>query len=88
MYENKIVKGGEITAQGVFESGSGAFYIMVVPKSETASNVAMLDVKLSQNTNSIAYPFVAGVWNPVVVNSINVKSTDLSDYRIFYGETL
>lgn len=88
MYENKIVKGGEITAQGAFKSDSGAFYIMVVPKGDTASNVAMLDVKLSQNTNSIAYPFVAGVWNPVVVNSVNVKSADLSDYRIFYGETL
>lgn len=88
-YEDKIVRGGEITGTGLFNKAqSGAFYIMIVPKTEDAANVAILNVKISQNANLIDYPFVAGMWNPVVVNSVDVKSADLSNYRIFYGETL
>lgn len=88
-YEDKIVKGGEITSQGVFDKGTnGTFYLMIVPKAEDAGNVAILNVKISQNTERIDFPFVAGMWNPIVVNSVDVKANDLSNYRIFYGETL
>lgn len=88
-YEDKIIRGGEITSAGIFQSSSkGTFYLMLVPKTEQTPNIAILNVKISQNDKSLDYPFVALMWNPVVVNSVNVKSTDLSNYRIFYGETL
>lgn len=87
-YEDKIVRGGEITAAGDFKTENGAFYLMVVPKAEDASGIAVLTVKLSMNKEQVEYPFVAGTWNPVVCNAINVKSQDLASYRIFYGETL
>ena len=88
MYENLIMGGGEITSQGTFKANSSAFYLFIVPKSESASSIAVLNVKLSRNKQNTDYPFVAGMWNPVVVNSVDVKSTDLQNYRIFYGGTL
>lgn len=81
---DKIIKGGEITAQGEFSEVS-AFYIMLVPKTTDAASVGILNVKLSQNDELIDYPFAVGVWNPVVVNKVNVKSEDLAKYRIFWG---
>lgn len=88
-YEDKIVRGGEITSQGTFKSTpKGAFYIMVVPKAGDASNVTILNVKISQNGTNIDFPFVAGSWNPVVVNSVSIKQEDLDNYRIFWGEAL
>ena len=88
MYEDKIISGGEITAQGTFDAPNGAMYLFLSPKSEDASQIGILEAKISQNKEAIEYPFVAGMWNPVVVNSVDVKSTDLQNYRIFYGETL
>lgn len=85
--DNKILRGGEITAQGEFNEVS-AFYIMLAPKTTEAASVGILNVKLSQNDSLIDFPFAVGMWNPVVVNSVEVKSTDLQNYRIFYGETL
>ena len=87
MYENLIMGGGEITAQGEFNEVS-AFYIMLVPKTEDASSVGILNVKLSQNEGLIDFPFAVGMWNPVVVNKVNVKSSDLTNYRIFWGADL
>lgn len=81
---DKILKGGEITEQGIFDKIS-AFYIMLVPKSTDASSIGILNVKLSQNEDMVSFPFVIGVWNPVVVNKINVASSDLTNYRIFWG---
>lgn len=83
-FDDKIFRGGEITAQGEF-SDAGAFYIMLVPKTTEASSVGILNVKLSQTDGLIDFPFAVGVWNPVVVNKVNVKSTDLTSYRIFWG---
>lgn len=82
--EDKILRGGEITAQGEFNEVS-AFYIMLVPKGTDAGSVGILNVKLSQNEGLIEYPFAVGVWNPVVVNKVNVKTEDLTKYRIFWG---
>lgn len=81
--EDKNLEGGEITAQGVFDKNS-AFYIMLVPKTTEASSVGILNVKLSQNDDMIDFPFSVGSWNPVVVNKVNVKSSDLTNYRIFW----
>ena len=88
MYEDKIIKGGEITSQGVFKSNGGAFYIFITPKTEDASSSSVLNVKLSGNTELTDFPFVSYIWNPVLVNEVNIKSSDLSNYRIFWGETL
>lgn len=88
MYENLIMSGGEITSQGSFKTDNGAFYLFITPKSESASSIAVLNVKLSRNKQNTDYPFVAGIWNPVVVNSVDVKGEDLTNYRIFWGETL
>lgn len=88
MYEDKIVRGGEITSQGEFVPQNGAMYLFIAPKVESAASVGVFNVKLSRNESFTDYPFVAGIWNPVVVNNINIKSEDLTNYRIFYGETL
>lgn len=82
--DDKILRGGEITAQGEFNEVS-AFYIMLVPKATEAASVGILNVKLSQNDSLIDFPFAAGMWNPVVVNKVNVKESDLTSYRIFWG---
>lgn len=84
-FKDKILGGGEITTQGKF-TANGAFYIALAPKTTTASNVAVLNVKLSSNAVYTDFPFAIGTWNPVLVNEIDVKSSDLSDYRIFWGE--
>lgn len=88
MFDDKIVNGGEITAIGNFKSDNGAFYIFIAPKSDSASGIGIFNVKLSQRKENTDYPFVVGMWNPVVVNSVNVKSEDLTNYRFFWGETL
>ena len=82
--DDKILRGGEITAAGEFNEDS-AFYIMLVPKTTDASSVGILNVKLSQNEGLIDFPFAVGMWNPVVINKVNVKSSDLTNYRIFWG---
>ena len=82
--DDKILRGGEITAQGEFNEVS-AFYIMLVPKSTDAASVGILNVKLSQLEDMVDFPFAVGMWNPVVVNKVNVKSSDLANYRVFWG---
>lgn len=82
--DDKILRGGEITAQGEFKEVS-AFYIMLVPKSTDAASVGILNVKLSQLEDMVDFPFAVGMWNPVVINKVNVKSSDLTNYRIFWG---
>lgn len=81
---DKILSGGEITSQGEFKEVS-AFYIMLVPKSTDAASVGILNVKLSQLEDVVDFPFAVGMWNPVVINKVNVKSADLANYRIFWG---
>lgn len=81
---DKILSGGEITSQGEFNKVS-AFYIMLVPKSTDAASVGILNVKLSQLEDMVDFPFAVGMWNPVVINKVNVKSADLANYRIFWG---
>lgn len=82
--DDKILRGGEITTQGEFNEVS-AFYIMLVPKNTDAASVGILNVKLSQLEDMVDFPFAVGMWNPVVVNKVNVKSSDLTNYRIFWG---
>ena len=82
--DDKILRGGEITTQGGFDEVS-AFYIMLVPKSTDAASVGILNVKLSQLEDMVDFPFAVGMWNPVVINKVNVKSSDLTNYRIFWG---
>lgn len=82
--DDKILRGGEITSLGEFNKVS-AFYIMLVPKSTDTASVGILNVKLSQNDGLIDFPFAVGMWNPVVVNKVNVQSADLTNYRIFWG---
>lgn len=85
MFEDKISIGGEITAQGEFAPSTKVFYLFVAPKSDTTPSVAVLNVKLAYNDDLMEYPFVAGVWNPIVINKINVTSDNLTNYRIFWG---
>lgn len=89
LYEDIIMSGGEITKQAHFTlEGKEAFFLFLSPKTEDVSNSTTLNVKLSRNKVVAAFPFVAGMWNPVLVNQLNVTSTDLANYRIFWGATL
>lgn len=83
--QDKILNGGEITAQGDFTLDAMTFYIFLAPKNEDASGIAILDATLNYADKPTAFPFIAGTWNPVVVKKLSVKSTDLTNYRIFYG---
>lgn len=85
LMNDKIRNGGEITSQGEFNK-VGCFYIMLVPKSTDAEAVHVLNVQLADTTGLIDFPFVSSTWNPVVCTKLNVKSEDLTSYRIFYGE--
>lgn len=87
MYEDKIISGGEITAQGTFDAPKGAMYLFLAPKNEDASQIAILEAKISQNNDSTEYPFFTGGWNPVLVNSVNINGEELNNYRIFWGAT-
>lgn len=83
---DKILRGGEITATGrQADIKESAYYLMIIPKSEDASNFTVFNVKLSGEKEFKNFPFVVGQWNPVIINDIDVTSTDLSNYRIFYG---
>ena len=83
--QDKILNGGEITAQGDFTLDAMPFYIFLAPKNEQAPGIAILNVTLNYASETTAFPFIAGAWNPVVVKNLSVKSTDLTNYRIFYG---
>lgn len=84
--QDKILNGGEITVQGEFTLDGGLpFYVFLAPKNEDASGIAILDATLNYADKPTAFPFIAGAWNPVVVKKLSVKSTDLTNYRIFYG---
>lgn len=84
-FEDLIIKGGEITKAEVFEPKHNVCLLALVPKSESATSVAVLNVKLSGNKEMTDYPFYVGGWNPVVVNKVNVIEQNLTDYRIFWG---
>lgn len=85
IFSDKILRGGEITAQGKFK-GNGAFYIALAPKTTDASSVVIMNVKLSGNKDFTDFPFSVGVWNPIVVNEVDVTQANLTNYRIFWGE--
>lgn len=82
---DKIRNGGEITSQGEFNK-VGCFYIMLVPKLEDAASVYVMNVQLADTAGLVDFPFMSSTWNPVVCTKLNVKSEDLTNYRIFYGE--
>lgn len=84
--QDKILNGGEVTSQGDFTlDGSRPFYIFLAPKSENAGSIAILNVRLTYGQDITAFPFLAGAWNPVVLDTLNVSAQNLADYRIFYG---
>lgn len=86
MYTNdKILGGGEITAQGTFDRNGDVFYIFLMPKADSAPAVAALTARLPYNNESTVFPFQAGQWNPVVLKELSVSQSDLSSYRIFWG---
>ena len=84
-FQDLIVKGGEITKAEIFKPEDKVCLLMLVPKSESAASVAVLNVKLSGNKERIDYPFVVGAWNPVLINEANIVQQNLTDYRIFWG---
>lgn len=81
--DDKIVRGGEITEAKKFSEM--AFYVMLVPKSADAASVAVMSANLTYNKGYSDFPFAVGVWNPVVLSGLDVKSSDLTNYRIFWG---
>lgn len=84
-FEDLILKGGEITKAELFKPEGKVCLLMLVPKSKEATIVSVLNVKLSGNKEKIDYPFMVGVWNPILVNEVNVVQQNLTDYRIFWG---
>lgn len=86
MYLNdKILRGAEITSQGVFDNNGQPFYLFMIPKVETAGSSAVISAQPLMEKVSKDFPFSAGIWNPVVLNSVNLTAENLQNYRIFYG---
>lgn len=84
--EDKILRGGEITAQGDFRHNGGQpFYLFLAPKHDEAKNIAILNTVLTYSREQVSFPFIAGVWNPVVLDAVSITAENLSNYRIFWG---
>lgn len=83
--QDKILRGGEITAQGTFTMDGLPFYIFLMPKDDTETSLAVLTVQLPYNREETAFPFQPGIWNPVAVMSLDVTESDLTSWRIFWG---
>lgn len=82
---DKITFGDEIKSQGLFKKESQPFYLFLVPKSDSSPTVALLNIKLVYGEDIQEFPFTVGTWNPTIVEALDVKEKDLSDFRIFYG---
>lgn len=83
--QDKILRGGEITAQGTFTRDGLPFYVFLMPKEDMEATPAVLTVRLPYNREETAFPFQPGIWNPVAVTSLDVEASDLTSYRIFWG---
>lgn len=83
--EDKITKGSEIKQAGLFENNGNPFYLFLMPVSESAGASAVISCKLAYEDYYQEFPFTANAWSPTVVNGVNIKSQDLTNYRIFYG---
>lgn len=85
--QDKITKGGEITAAGTFMIGDRQpFYIFIVATTDAASASAVMTGRIVYNKEDTPVPLVAGMWNPVVLSSAEITEDMLSNYRIFYGQ--
>lgn len=84
--DDKILKGGEITAAGAFSrDGNLPFYIFLTGRSEEAPVSTVMDAILKYGKSRQPFPLTVGMWNPVVFESVTVTSETLSSYRIFWG---
>ena len=84
--QDKIIKGGEITASGKFSINGFPFYLFISPKADTAASTIVVNAKLAYNDAPTDFPLISGVWNPVVLNEVEISEENLSDYRIFWGQ--
>lgn len=84
-FSDLIVKGGEVTKAELFVPEDKVCLLMLTPKTESSPSVEIISVKLSENKSMVDYPFVAGMWNPVVVKKANITAGNLNNFRIFWG---
>lgn len=85
--EDKILNVGEITSSGDFtlNGGLSAFYLFLIPKSDSANSIAVLSCIVSKSKTAVNTPLMTGTWNPIVINKVSLSSTNLSNYRVFWG---
>ena len=60
--QDKITRGGEVTAAGRFTSPGGSFYLFIAPKTENVDSVAAVTARLIYNNEDAPVPLTAGVW--------------------------
>lgn len=83
--QDKIINGGEIVDAGKFTKNGHPFYICMIPKDADSPSGLVLSGEFLFAENESQIPLNAGVWNPVVLKSLTVSSSDLSLFRIFWG---
>ena len=84
--QDKITRGGEVTAAGRFTRSDRAFYLFIAPKAENVASVTVVTARLIYNTEDVPMPLTAGVWNPVVFSAVEVTEALISNFRVFWGE--
>lgn len=85
MRNDKITNGGELTTTQPFNNNGQSFYLLLIPKNQSAPSVAILKVKMADERNVKEFPFLVNMWNPIIVNSVEATSSDLANYTIYYG---
>lgn len=84
--QDKITRGGEITAAGRFSDGEKPFYIFMVGKTDDSASTSVVTGTLVYGTGDTPFPLVAGIWNPVVFKAVEISQTLLENYRVFWGQ--
>lgn len=71
---------------GKFDNNGGyPFYVYLMPIADDSPASYIVSSKPSYENQYKDMPFTSNMWNPVVLNGIDVSAELLQKYRVFYG---
>lgn len=82
--QGMIVKGGELTEPSY---NGDAFLLFPMPKSDDAPEILVVSAKCSGEGDGEFHdvPLNSGMWNPVLLEEVQLSDEQLASYRFFYG---
>lgn len=87
MWNNIIKYVEEITSNGDFKyDNEDIFYVFIQKKDENSNDIVNIDSKLSGNRQYVSVPYVANLWNPILVKELNIENQLFDSYRLFVGK--